>query len=324
MAQKKSTAIAHPNIAFIKYWGNADPNLRLPSNASISMNLDGLETITTIEYADNQIKHSLTINGLLQEPQKVNRLSAFLEMARKLYGFQGFLRIESQNNFPMGAGIASSASAFAALALALNDFFQLNLNQHQISALARLGSGSACRSIPAGFTEWKKGTSHQQSFATSIALEDHWDLHDCIIVVTAEEKAISSTDGHQRAATSPFQSARILDAQRRLEICRSAILKQDFERLAAIIELDSDMMHAVMMTSDPPINYWQPTSLSIMREVRDLRKKGVACAYTLDAGPNVHVICTAASVPAIEKSFRDYPGVEKILVAKTGKGARVI
>jgi diphosphomevalonate decarboxylase len=324
MAQNKSTSIAHPNIAFIKYWGNADHRLRLPSNASISMNLDGLETKTTIGYSNNKNAHSLTINGLQQEPQKIDRLSSYLEMARKLYGFQGFLSVESQNNFPMGAGIASSASAFAALAIVLDDFFALGLDQHQISALARLGSGSACRSIPPGFTEWRKGTSHQQSFAISIAQEDHWDLHDCILVVTAKEKTISSTDGHQRADTSPFQSTRILDAPRRLEICHSAILEKDFEKLAAIIELDSDMMHAVMMTSDPPIHYWQSASLSIMKAVRELRQKGFACAYTLDAGPNVHVICTASSLPAIKDAFRGFPGVEKMLTARTGKGARLI
>ena len=324
MTQKTATSIAHPNIAFIKYWGNADPRLRLPSNASISMNLDGLETITMIKSNNDRNAHMLTINGVRQDMQKVNRISAFLEKAGEIYGFQGFLRVESRNNFPIGAGIASSASAFAALAIALNEFFELGLIESEISALARLGSGSACRSIPAGFTEWSKGSSHQQSFASSIAQKDHWNLHDCIFVVTSEEKTVSSTEGHLRADTSPYQSTRVHDAPRRLDICRNAILNKDFEKLAAIIEQDSDMMYAVMMTSNPPINYWQPTSLLIMNAVRELRKKGVACAYTMDAGPNVHVICTSSSLPVVKNTFQEFPGIQKIFISKPGKAARLV
>jgi len=324
MSQKRTTVKAHPNIAFIKYWGNAIPDLRLPSNGSISMNLHGLDTVTSLTENKKGAFHSLEINGEKQDSIKTKRISAFIEKARELYGFSGYLDVRSQNNFPMGAGIASSASAFAALATALNDFYALDLSEKEISALARLGSGSACRSIPDGFTMWKTGTTHEGSYATSIVPVNHWELYDYILIVNKDEKKISSTEGHHLSATSPFQSVRIHDAKRRLEICKSAILDKDFEKLSDIIELDSDMMHAVMMTSNPPITYWQPDSIAIMKKVRALRKRGIACAYTMDAGPNVHVICTASDLNKVKENFKQFKGIDQALLAKTGFGARVI
>jgi diphosphomevalonate decarboxylase len=320
----KTTAIAHPNIAFIKYWGNANPGLRLPATGSISMNLEGLETMTTIAENRASDSHRLVINGEEQNASAWHRLNHFLEIAGKMVGFSGFLSVESTNNFPMGTGIASSASAFASLAVALNHYYELKLSQQQISSLARLGSGSACRSIPPGFSEWKKGTAHEDSFAESIAPATHWDLYDCILVVSREEKKIGSTEGHLLADTSPLQSTRVHDTPRRLEICRQAILNKDFEKLASIIELDSDMMHAVMLTSNPPLAYWQPASVAIMREVRSVRARGVACAYSMDAGPNVHVICQASHKEAVQQAFEGFPGVQRVFVAKTGQQARII
>jgi len=324
MSQKISSALAHPNIAFIKYWGNANPSLRLPSNGSISMNLEGLETVTSLSSSTQQNTHTLIINDVVQESVKSSRIAEYLEKIRTLYPFEGFLTIRSRNNFPISAGIASSASAFAALALALNDFLALGLSEPEISALARLGSGSASRSIPGGYVQWEPGNDHQLSFAASIASPTHWQLFDVILAVTLDEKKISSTRGHQHADTSPYQSVRVHDTPRRLNICRQAIIDKDFEKLAWIIEQDSDMMHAVMLTSDPPIVYWQPASLSIMQTVRELRKNGVACAYTLDAGPNVHIICPPSSKDAVLDFFSEYPGIQEIYIAKTGGAAHII
>jgi len=322
MILRSSTAISHPNIAFIKYWGNADPELRLPSNGSISMNLEGLDTITSIsKNTDDKSKHNLIINGKTQE---TSRVSTFLDKAGAMYGFHDTLVIESTNNFPMGAGIASSASAYSALAVALQKFYQLNLSSMELSTLARLGSGSACRSIPSGYVEWFQGNNHQTSYSISIASHDHWELFDCILVVNTGKKKIGSTEGHLRADTSPYQSVRVHDTDRRLEICRRAIINQDFEKFAWIIELDSDMMHAVMMTSNPPITYWQPASLAILQEVRKLRRSGIECAYTMDAGPNVHVICTKDHVKNILDHFEQFPGIHQLLLAKVGMGARSI
>jgi diphosphomevalonate decarboxylase len=325
MSEKQTKTEAHPNIAFIKYWGNAVPSLRLPANGSISMNLEGLKTITSISEIGGGDSHILQINGEHQTGPALQRLDIFIRQAAEFYDFRPvFLSIESTNNFPIGAGIASSASAFASLALAIDYHFKLSLSQEKISALARLGSGSACRSVPSGFSEWKRGTTHWDSFAFSIAPASHWELYDLILIVDQQEKKVGSTKGHEIADTSPFQSVRVHDANRRIEICRAAILAKDFEKLADIIEQDSDMMHAVMMTSKPPLTYWQPASLAIMQAVREMRKKGIACAYTMDAGPNVHVICTPAHLKTVQQAFMDFPGIQQALTAKTGGEAKVV
>ncbi len=208
-------------------------------------------------------------------------------------GIEPYAIVESQNNFPTGTGIASSASGFAALGLAASSAAGLKLDEKALSRLARLGSGSACRSIPGGFVEWQAGTNDDDSFGYSIAPpETHWDLVDCIALVSQEEKTVSSSLGHSLAPTSLYQPARVADAPRRLEFCRDAIRMRDFDALAAVVELDSNLMHAVMMTSTPPLFYWQPTTLTIMQEVRSMRKTGIPVCYSIDAGPNVHVLCT--------------------------------
>ena len=325
MSENQIKSSAHPNIAFIKYWGNAVPALRLPANGSISMNLEGLNTISSISEIESGDSHKLQINGEMQSGPALHRLDFFLRQAAEFYDFSpAFLSIDSTNNFPIGTGFASFASAFASLAIARDQYFNLSLSQEKISALARLGSGSACRSVPSGFTEWKRGATHWDSFAFSIAPASHWELYDLILIVDQQEKKVSSTQGHEIADTSPFQSVRVHDANRRIEICRSAILEKDFEKLADIIEQDSDMMHAVMMTSQPPLTYWQPASLAIMQAVKKLRKQGIACAYTMDAGPNVHVICAPAHLERVQKAFIDFPGIQQALTAKTGGAAKVV
>ncbi len=298
---KKSTAIAHPNIAFIKYWGNLDNDFRIPANGSISMNLGALETRTNVNIDPDLKADSLAINGLDQTGPALERVQQFMALIRKMSGRDKFAHIQSTNNFPSSAGIASSAAAFAALAVAGAHAYGLTLSEKELSRLARRGSGSASRSIPAGFVEWLPGTTDEDSFAQTIAPVDHWDLWDCVAVVETGSKHTGSTAGHQIAFTSPLQSARVADAGRRLAICREAIQKKDFEMLADIIELDSNIMHAVMMTSSPRLMYWQPASIMLMSEVSQLRRQGLEAAFTLDAGPNVHVICTAQSSQKVKE-----------------------
>jgi diphosphomevalonate decarboxylase len=198
------------------------------------------------------------------------------------------------------------------------------LDEADLSRLARRGSGSACRSIPTGFVEWRAGNGDDDSFAESIAPPGHWELADCIAVISNESKRVGSTEGHALAGTSPLQAARVGDASRRLEICRNAILKRDFTALAEIVELDSDMMHAVMMTSHPALFYWQAATLTIMQAVRALREKGLPACYTIDAGPNVHVLTEAAEVNQVKRFLESLPGVQEVRTAYIGGPARLI
>jgi diphosphomevalonate decarboxylase len=251
-------------------------------------------------------------------------VSAFLDISRRMSGNPAFAEVHSRSNFPASAGIASSAAAFAALALAGSQAYGLHLSEVGLSRLARRGSGSACRSIPSGFTEWQPGSSDADSYAQSIAAPEFWELWDCVAIVEASPKPTGSTEGHALASTSPLQSARVADAPRRLELCRQALLSKDFEKLADIIELDSNMMHAVMQTSTPPLLYWNPTSVLLMKEVRELRKRGIAAAYTLDAGPNVHVICTAENHEFVKQHLLGLRGVNYVLSSPVGGPAHPI
>ena len=324
MSNLTATALAHPNIAFIKYWGNRDEALRLPMNASLSMNLDGLFTRTTVTFDTSLPGDALLLNGEIAVGSSLSRASRFLDIVRDLASLNLPARIVSENNFPTGAGIASSAAAFAALALAASHAAGLDLPEARLSALARRGSGSACRSIPGGFVEWQPGTTDLDSAAFSIAPPGHWDLVDCIAVLSTGHKSIGSTEGHAAAPSSPLQAARVADTPRRIAAARQAILERDFAGFAAIVEEDSNLMHAVMMTSRPPLFYWEPVSLGLIKAVPQWRAEGLACCYTLDAGPNVHVLCPAQHAPEVIARLTVFPGVREVLSAHPGGPARLI
>ncbi len=323
MLMESASALAHPNIAFIKYWGNRDDALRLPANGSISMNLAGLETRTTVIWDENSPADSLILNGSPVTGPGLKRVSAFLDLVRRMASFEQRARVESVNNFPAGAGIASSASAFAALALAATKAAGLTLSEAELSRLARRGSGSACRSIPSGFVEWLAGAGDEDSFAVSIAPPEYWPLVDVIAILSSAHKPTGSTEGHALAGTSPLQAARVADSARRLGLCRRAILQRDFAVFAEVVEQDSTLMHAVMMTSTPPLFYWLPATLKVLHAVREARARGLAICATVDAGPNVHVICEQEAADAALKLIGSIPEVREVRLAQAGGPARL-
>ena len=317
-----ATAISCPNIALIKYWGNRDPKLRIPSTGSISINLDGLFSQTHVTFDPSAVADQLILNGEIAQAAALQRTSALLDRVRKISGLRFLARVDSENNFPTGTGIASSASGFAALALAASRAAGLDLDEPALSRLARSASGSACRSVPGGFVEWQAGDSDHNSYAFSIAPPDHWDLVDCVAVISQTHKSTTSQSGHLLADTSLLQATRVADAPRRLTICRQAILQRDFDALAQIVELDSNLMHAVMMTSTPPLFYWLPATVQILRSVIAWRKEGVPACYTIDAGPNVHVLCPAGYAQEITDRLLQIEGVLRVLTAHPGGPAR--
>lgn len=315
---------AHPNIALIKYWGNADDALNLPANGSISFNLAALEARTSVTFTPNMPADRLVINQQPAGKQALARVSALLDLVRAMSGLNVHALVESTLNFPIGTGIASSAAGFAALALAASTAAGLELTEKELSRLARHGSGSACRSIPGGFVEWLPGDSDETSSAVSIAPPDHWDLADVIVVLQSQPKKTGSREGHTFASTSPLQAARVADAPRRLQMCRDAICRKDFLRLAEVIELDSNMMHAVMMTSSPSLQYWEAGSISLMRAVPGWRAEGLRVAYTLDAGPNVHLICLQEDVLAVKEKVLEISQPTDIFISGVGGPARIV
>ena len=324
MTSKSATAKAHPNIAFIKYWGNSNSLLRIPANGSISMNLESLFTKTTVIFDDTLLSDEFYLNGVLQSQEDTQRITHFLNHIRNMANISSFASIHSENNFPTAAGIASSASAFAALALAASAALQIELNETALSRLARLGSGSACRSVPSGYVEWQTGSCDEDSFAFSIAPPEHWHLSDCIAVVSSKPKKVGSSEGHELAISSPLQNSRIADAPRRISICRQAILERDFDSLASIIEIDCLWMHAVMMTSIPQLFYWAPATLEIITEVQDWRLHGLPVCYTIDAGANVHVITESAYEKEVTFRLSQIPSVIHVISSQCGRGVELL
>lgn len=282
------------------------------------MNLEGLTSHTSVRFDPKLTADRLLLNQRPQHGKPLERVSAFLDLVRAKAGLSWFAEVISENNFPIGAGIASSASAFAALSLAASRAAGLDLSEREYSALARRGSGSASRSIPAGFVEWLGGDRDEDSYAISIAPPDHWNLVDCIAVVQAAHKTTGSTEGHALASTSPLQTARVADSPRRLDLCRRAILQRDFDTFAEIVELDSNLMHAVMMTSSPPLFYWTTVSLDLIKQIPLWRKDGLPVCYTLDAGPNVHILCLEPVLEEVKKRAARITGVENLLTARAG------
>ena len=324
MSVLKATAIACANIAFIKYWGKRDAELNLPANASISMNLDRLTTVTTVEFSPDYDDDLVVLDGRDERGESRQRIVAHLDRVRAMAGLRARARVISENSFPTGAGLASSASGFAALSLAASRAAGLELSEKELSILARFGSGSACRSIPGGFSEWTAGTCSEDSFAKQIAPPEHWDLRDVIAIVSRAHKRVGSTEGHSLATTSHLHQARVASVTDRLGQAKAALLGKDLATLGRLIEEDAVSMHAVMMTSRPPIYYWLPSSIRLINEVQAWRAGGLEVYFTFDAGPNVHLICQAANQAEVERRLESIKGVLEVIVGGPGPGARVI
>jgi diphosphomevalonate decarboxylase len=319
-----ATAQAPANIAFIKYWGNRDQRLNIPQNSSLSMNLDGLTARTTVTWTNDIAVDQLTLNGERATSDALARVAAQLDVLRERLGFTHRADVVSTNNFPMGAGIASSAAAFAALTVAGVAAAGVELSEPELSTLARIGSGSASRSVPTGFVQWHAGYSHESSYAESIAPPDYWALVDVVAVISASHKTVGSRMGHRSADTSELQAARVAGADLRLKQCRDAVLGRNFAAFAEVVEQDSNLMHAVMMTSRPPLFYWLPPTLMIMEQVRQWRLEGLNVCYTLDAGANVHCLCTADAAETVRTRLAQMSDVIDVRTAAAGQGSRII
>ena len=233
----------------------------------------------------------------------------------------------SQINFPTAAGLASSASGFAALALAATRAAELDLDERELSILARRGSGSASRSIPGGFVEWHRGHRDDgtDSFAESIASPDHWDL-SCLVLVTARgEKDVPSTQGMNHTMdTSPFYTAWVDSVAADIAAAKHAIARKDFEALALVAEQSCLTMHAGALAARPGVLYWNGRTVELIHQVRALRAEGLACFFTIDAGPHVKVFCETSALETLKSQFRDHPSVLDFITATPGAGATVL
>jgi diphosphomevalonate decarboxylase len=327
---KKATVRSPSNIAFIKYWGARDLERAIPENPSLSMTLRECTSRCTVEHRDEDGAHEV----LWREPFRAHgggfetappafasRVVQHLDRLRDWAGCGGRFRVATENTFPAAAGIASSASGFSALTLATLGAVGRVVSVEEQSELARLsGSGSAARSVLGGYVEWPADGGGERSYARQVAPAEHWDLRDVIAVVESGPKQTSSLDGHRRARTSPYFETRLERLPERFAAVRDAVLGRDLGRLGPLIEAEAVDLHAIAMTSEPAIFYWQPATLEVLAAVRAMRGDGLEAWSTMDAGANVHVICTPASEPEVAGRLAGLAAVEKILRDGVGPG----
>lgn len=323
----KAKAIAHPNIALVKYWGKRDQKLNLPAVGSISITLKEMYTITSVEFLDKLKQDVLILNSKEANQTQLNRVSSFLDIIRNEAGFNYKAKTISDNNFPTGAGLASSASAFASLALAGTEAAQLSYTKTQLSELARRGSGSAPRSIFGGFVEMKAGERSDGSDAVAIQLADehHWDIKIIVIITSEIDKIVSSTNGMTLTAkTSPFYEQWVFSSQNDLNTMRDAILHRNFSELGEIAEFSCLKMHAVALSANPGIIYWNPTTIKCIELIRKIRQEGIPVYFTIDAGPQVKAICLPQYLESIKLELSKIDGIKKIITTSLGSGAIIM
>ena len=320
----KVTAIAPSNIAFIKYWGKKKPEeLNIPANSSISMNLSGLLTTTTVEFNSNFSKDEVVINGK-QIKGELDKVIKHLDRIRLLAGINYRAEVVSENNFPSSTGLSSSASGFAALTLAGAKASGLNLSEKELSILSRQGSGSSCRSIPDGFAEWIDGDSNKNSYAISIYPENYWNIVDVVAVVSKDKKHISSTEGHKLAATSQFFEKRLETIDNKIKLIKKYLKEKDFTQFGELIEAEALELHAIYLTSKPSLIYLLPASLLIMHMVKKWRRDGLPVYLTLNTGQDVHLICQKKDAGKVSKLVGEIKEVQKIIINHPAKGAYCI
>jgi diphosphomevalonate decarboxylase len=322
----KVTVDAPANIAFIKYWGATDLDRALPRNRSLSMTLDTCTTRCTLEPlggGPDEVWLSETDGGFRTPPPDfAQKVRDQLERVRQWAGSEQTFRVATRNGFPSAAGLASSASGFAALTLAAAAALgRRDASPAELSSLARRsGSGSAARSVLGGYVEWPAGEGEDAAHAVQVASADHWDLRDVIAVVEIGPKVVSSREGHRRAPTSPYYEKRLELLPARLAAARKAIAERDLSALGPILEQEAVDLHLIAMSSDPPIFYWSPGTVEVLKTLRELRQEGLAAYATLDAGANVHVICEPDAEDDVADRLEDLATVGFVLRDGVGEG----
>ena len=319
-------ARAGANFALIKYWGKADARLNVPAVGSISITLDALWSETKVELDSKLAADEFSLNGRtrLEEQGKV---SACLDLLRARARVNTRARITSRNNFPTGAGLASSASGFAALVTAGTAALGLDLSPRERSIVARQGSGSAARSVFGGFVEMHAGTAPDalDSFAEPLLDAAAWPLEVVIAVTAKGEKDVGSSSGMTRSATSsPYYPAWVAGQPADLATARTAIEGRDFAALAEVAEHNCLKMHAAAIAANPPLVYWNGATVECLHAVRKLRAGGVPVFFTIDAGPQVKAVCLPSARSQVEAALRELPGVVELLTSRLGPGAELL
>ncbi len=319
-----ATARAGANIALVKYWGKRDARLNLPAAGSISITLADLETRTTVSPLPDLADDELLLDG---QPASAGRIVPVLDRFRALSGCDLRCRVETSNSFPTGAGLASSASGFAALVVAADTAFGTGLDLARLSEQARLGSGSAARSIFGGFVEMAAGcrVDGHDAVAHPLLEAAEWPLEVVVAITEAGPKSVSSTNGmNLTMSTSPYYSAWVDSVPADLDRARRAVVAKDFGVLAEVAEASALKMHASALAAQPGLIYWNPATVACLHAVRALRDAGTGVFFTVDAGPQVKAVCLPGQGARVADRLADVDGVVQVMESRLGAGAGVL
>ncbi|MCP4603152.1 MAG: diphosphomevalonate decarboxylase [Proteobacteria bacterium] len=324
---RTSRARALANLALVKYFGKRDISLNLPAAGSLSLTLEPLATTTEVSFIKELINDEVLLENKPVFDRPLKRVSSFLDIVRNMAGTKARARVTTSNSFPTAAGLASSASGFAALALAATRALDMDLDSDALSALARQGSGSASRSIPGGIAVWHAGErpDGSDSFARSIAEPGDWDLRVVVGVASSRQKAIGSTDAMELTRkTSPYYEQWIACANADLGDGINAVKNRDFTSLGEITERSALSMHAAALAARPGIIFWKSATIEALHMVRRLRSQGLEAYFTCDAGPQPKILCTADNEETVAAALEDLPGITRIIRCHIGSGAALV
>lgn len=297
-------AFAPSNIALCKYWGKRNTELNLPVTDSLSLALGNLGSRCHLAVID-EAQDRVLLNGqpLSSEQPFVVRLSRYLDLFRDIPG--RCYRVSAVNTVPTAAGFASSASGFASVVLALDALYDWQLSERKLSILARLGSGSACRSLWQGFVRWHAGDTEDGMDSYAEPLSEQWpELRLGLLRVSDAPKAVGSTEAMRRTVeTSALYAAWPNQVAADMETLLHALHHRDFETLGATAEANALAMHATMLAARPPVLYWHEASLAAMHTVWSCRRDGLPVYFTMDAGPNLKLLYRESDATAVTSAF---------------------
>ncbi len=321
----EASAKACANIALAKYWGKADTKWNVPAVPSISLTLSQLVTETRVSFDPALRKDEVRLDGRRASVAETARVVAMLDRVRREARLRTHAKVTSHNRFPTAAGLASSASGFAALAAAAAAAAGLSYPLRKLSVLARISSASAARSVFGGFVELPAGRRGAQELsARQLAPPDHWNVRLVVAVTEPGAKKIGSTEGMERSRkTSPYYQSWLEAAPIWARKVKRAIKERDLDALGAAMERSTLAFHCCAITSDPAILYWAPATLAAWTTVRGLRDRGVSAWATMDAGPHVKALCLASDAHHVRQALDRTPGVTRTWIAEPGPGVEV-
>ncbi len=318
----QASAIAHPNVALIKYWGKRDTATNLPATGSLSLTLSGLQTVTRVQFSAEFQNDSVQINGI-EDARAAPRVSACLDQLRTLAGVSAGARVDSENDFPTGAGLASSASGYAALVTAAAAALGIEAKEQELANIARLGSGSAARSLYDGVVLLENNADGIA--CRSVCAPQDWPLQVIVAVTSRDAKRVGSTVGMERSReTSPYYPAWVESHPHDLAAALDCVNHREFEQLAELSEHSCLKMHALAMSSRPAMVYWNAATVAAMQTVSALRAQGTPVFFTIDAGPQLKAVCLPEAAAAVKAALAAVPGVLELIDCSLGQGARVV